>query len=81
MSRPFFLRSAVNNLNQGNLYTVKEDVMVLLVQLSTVVELRLDSNIESKSWNSTYLNIIEIFNKLLKKLNIIELRNLIITST
>ena len=29
---------------------------------------RLDSNIESKSSNNTYLNIIEIFNKLSKKI-------------
>ena len=28
------------------------------------IYLRLDSNIESKSLNNTYLNIIEIFNKL-----------------
>ena len=28
---------------------------------------RLDSNIESKSLNNTYLNIIEIFKKLFKK--------------
>ena len=42
---------------------------------------RLDSNIESKSSNNTYLNIIKIFNKLFKKLNIIESQNLIITST
>ena len=28
---------------------------------------RLDSNIESKSSNNTYLNVIEIFNKLSKK--------------
>ena len=43
--------------------------------------MRLDSNIESKSSNYTYLNIIEIFNKLYKKLNIIEIQNLIVTST
>ena len=42
---------------------------------------RLDSNIESKSLNNTYLNIIEIFNKLLKKLNIIESQNLVVTLT
>ena len=42
---------------------------------------RLDSNIESKSLNNTYLNIIEIFNKLFKKLNIIESQNLVVTST
>ena len=42
---------------------------------------RLDSNIESKSSNNTYLNIIEIFNKVLKKINIIKLRNLVVTST
>ena len=40
--------------------------------------LRLDSNIESKSSNNTYLNIIKIFKKLLKKINIIKSQNLII---
>ena len=35
---------------------------------------RLDSNIESKSSNYTYFNIIEIFNTLYKKLNIIEIQ-------
>ena len=39
---------------------------------------RLVSNIESKSSNNNYLNIIETFNKLLEKLNIIELRNLVV---
>ena len=29
---------------------------------------RLDSNIESKSWNNSYLYIIKIFNKLSKKI-------------
>ena len=43
--------------------------------------MRLDSNIESKSSNNTYLNIMEIFNKLFKKFNIIESRNLVVTST
>ena len=42
---------------------------------------RLDSNIQSKSSNNTYLNIIKIFNKLFKKLNIIKSRNFIITLT
>ena len=42
---------------------------------------RLDSNIESKSSNNTYLNIIEIFNKLFKKLNFIKSWNLVVTST
>ena len=42
---------------------------------------RLDSNIKSKSSKNIYLNIIEIFNKLLKELNIIESRNLVVTST
>ena len=31
------------------------------------IQMRLDSNIESKSSNNTYFNIIEIFNKLFKK--------------
>ena len=43
--------------------------------------LRFCSNIEWTSSNNTYLNIIEILNKLFKKLNIIESRNLIRTST
>ena len=42
---------------------------------------RLDSNIESKSSNNTYLNIIETFKKLFKKINIIESQNLITTLT
>ena len=40
---------------------------------------RLDSNIKSKSLNNTYLNIIKIFNKLFKKINIIKSRNLVVT--
>ena len=43
--------------------------------------MRLGGNIESKSSNNTYLNIIEIFNKLFKKLNIIESQNLVVTLT
>ena len=43
--------------------------------------MRVDSNIKSKSLNDSYLDIIKIFNKLFKKLNIIELQNLITTST
>ena len=39
---------------------------------------RLDSNIKSKSSNKTYLNIIEKFNKLFKKINI-ESPNLVVT--
>ena len=39
---------------------------------------RLDIKIESKSSNNTYLNIIKIFKKLFKKINIIESQNLII---
>ena len=35
---------------------------------STYILSRLDSNIESKLLNNTYLNIIKIFNKLLKKI-------------
>ena len=42
---------------------------------------RLDSNIESKSLNNTYLNIIKILNKLFKKLNIIKSQNLVVKST
>ena len=40
----------------------------------------LDSNIKSKSLYKTYLNIIKIFNKFFKYLNI-ESRNLEVTST
>ena len=43
--------------------------------------MRLDSKFESKSLNNTFLNVIEIFNKLFKKLNIIESRNLVVTAT
>ena len=46
-----------------------------------LILLRLDSNIESKSTNNTFLNIIEIFNKLSKKINIIKPQNLVVTST
>ena len=42
---------------------------------------RLDSNIESKSTNNTYLKFIEIFNKIFKKMNIIEMQNLVYTLT
>ena len=35
---------------------------------------RLNSNIESKSSNSTYLNIIKISNKLFKKMNMLKNR-------
>ena len=31
--------------------------------------------------NNTYLNIVVIFKKIFKKLNIIEMRNLVVTST
>ena len=43
--------------------------------------LKLDSNIEWAMSNKTYLNIVEIFNKLLKKMNIREMQNLIVTLT
>ena len=58
-------------------------MVVFICQKSSLIVVfkRLDSNIESKSSNNTYLNIIKIFNKLFKKLNIIELRNLVVTST
>ena len=39
------------------------------------------TNIESKSSNNTYWNIIKIFNKLFKKMNIIKMQNLVATST
>ena len=48
----------------------EKGLMVILTQViqSTLQEIwRLDSNIESKSLNNTCLNIIKIFNKLLKK--------------
>ena len=43
--------------------------------------MRLENKFESKSLNNTFLNVIEIFNKLFKKLNIIESRNLVVTVT
>ena len=46
-----------------------------------LVFLRFCSNIKSKSSNNTHLNIIKSFNKLFKKLNIIESQNLITTLT
>ena len=49
--------------------------------LRLTVYTRLDSNIKLKSSNNAYLNVIEIFNKLFKKINIIESRNLVVTST
>ena len=45
------------------------------------LKMSLDSNIESKSSNNTYLNIVKIFNKLFKKMNIIKMQNLVVTST
>ena len=59
-----------------------EMLKTLLHRESLSVQLlRLDSNIISKSLNNTYLNIIKIFNKLFKKINIIESRNLEVTLT
>ena len=46
-----------------------------------VNESRLDSIADSKSSNKTYLNIVEIFNKLFKKMNIIEIKTLVATPT
>ena len=57
---------------------------IIALKLITYFEeaiLRLDGNMESKSSKNTYLNIIDIFNKLFKKLNIIESQNLVVTST
>ena len=51
-----------------------------MVQKNQAYLMRLDTNIESKSLNNTYLNIIKTFNKLFKKLNIIESQNLVVTS-
>ena len=48
---------------------------------SPVNNARLASNAGSITLNYTYLNIVEIFNKLFKKMNIIEIGNLIVTST
>ena len=65
-----------------------EDLLIVFVnrvyvftKIDVTEKGRLHSNIESKSLNNTYLNIIEIFNKLFKKLNIIKSRNLITTLT
>ena len=46
------------------------------IQISIAQDL--DSNIESKSLNNTYLNVIEIFFFFLKN---IEFKNLVVTST
>ena len=51
------------------------------LKLHYTVMRRLDRNIKLKSSNNTYLNIIEIFKKLFKKINIIESQNLLVTST
>ena len=51
------------------------------MKLFELIHSRLDSNIESKSSNYTYLNIIQIFKKIYKKLNIVEIQNLIVTPT
>ena len=86
-----FVKSVVNEIEQSMVQTNNKDYYQVsnnkrkgdkIYDSIHFRELsRLDSNIKSKSSNNTYLNIIEIFNKLSKKLNIIESRNLIITST
>ena len=43
--------------------------------------MRLDRHIKSKPSNGTYLNIIKISNELFKKMDIIEMQNLVVTST
>ena len=50
---------------------------IWLSPIKTMKAFRLDSNIESKSTNNTYLNFIEIFYKIFKKMNIIEMQTLV----
>ena len=69
--------NAVQNLHFSH---VLQDVDAKMTR-NYVKMRRLDGNIESKPSNNTYLNIIEIFNELFKKINIIESRNLVVTST
>ena len=52
---------------------------VMTLTMST--NLRLDSNINSVTLNKTYINIVEIFNKLFKKTNNIKIENLIVSPT
>ena len=67
-------------MNLNSLYDVVHFLVKKINKFLTKNKERLDSNIESKSSNNTYLNIIEIFKKLFKKINIIQSQNLIITS-
>ena len=59
----------------------KSNKIACLLWKRTGKYLRLDSNIELESLNNTYLNIVKIFNKLFQKMNIIEMLNLVATST
>ena len=47
----------------------------------SIVILRLDSNTDSVALNNTYSNMVNIFNKLFKKMNNIKIKNLIVTPT
>ena len=58
-----------NTLTSGQTFgLVSKDCATGLYLQFLQTALRLDSNIESKSLNNTYLNIIKTLNKLLKKL-------------
>ena len=51
----------------------------LVIEEKWVKLLRLDINFESIMSNITHINIVKIFNKLFKKMNIIKIQNLIVT--
>ena len=59
-----------------NVCSFKLHVLLLKIRIN-----KYDSNIESKSLNNTYLNIIKIFNKLFLKMNITEMQNLVVKLT
>ena len=54
---------------------------MLFFQNICTLNTRLDGNIKSKSSNNTYLNIVKIFNKLFKIMNMIKMQNLGVIST
>ena len=58
------------NIHKSSEHQLKSKMEIMIVTQARgtfQVLTRLDSNIESKSSNNTYLNIIKIFNKLSKK--------------
>ena len=54
---------------------------MLFFQNICTLNTRLDGNIKSKSSNNNYLNIVKIFNKLFKIMNMIKMQNLGVIST